>query len=445
MPFEITDSGNLVANENGTYNNLALRSEAVSEIISAKPPFLIRWGITIFFIVLMGIVAACWFIRYPDVVNVKAKLTSINAPKEVKTRTDGKLIKLWVKEDQFVQQYAVLGFLECRADANEVIKLSDMIGSLQMLLNNTQVQAVASLPFKPLMHLGEVQQPYQTFILSLAVFRQYLSAGFYLQKKIMLQKDFIYLQQMKANLIEQRTKQQEDLGLQHEDFKANQFLKDEKVISAAEYRAQRSKLINKELSIPQISSAILSNENSWNEKQKELLELENQIAQQKSIFIQSLNTFKVQLDDWKAKYLLMAPVEGRVAFATFLQENQQLQTNQTICYINPGNSAYYAEVFIPQTNFGKIRQGQKVLLQLPSYPHQEYGKLEGRLEFISNIPTDSGYLAKVSLPQTLKTNYQKEIQFRDGLTANAAIVTRDMRLLDRFYYTLKGSISSSGD
>ena len=76
-------------------------------------------------------------------------------------------------------------------------------------------------------------------------------------------------------------------------------------------------------------------------------------------------------------------------------------------------------------------------MEFPSYPHQEYGKLEGRLDFISNISTDSGYLARVSFTNGLKTNYNKEIQYRDGLTAQAQIVTKDMRLLERFYYNLK--------
>lgn len=442
MPFEIDEAGELLIDKDILSNNLLLRSEEVSEIISSKPSFLVRWGITIFLMVLLGIVAACWFIRYPDIVNTRAKLTSINSPKAVSAKNDGKLIKLLATEDQHVYQNQTIGYIESRAIHSEVISLSLIIDSLQVLLNNDRSEVISSFIFQPYLHLGEVQQPYQTFIQALSIFKQYLSTGFYVHKKIMLEKDISYLQQMKSNLEQQRTKQQEDLGLQQENFKANEYLKNEKVISAAEYRAERSKLIGKELSIPQISSSILSNENTRNEKQKEIMELENQIAQQKSIFLQALNTFKVQLDEWKAKFLLVSPVDGNVAFATFLQENQQLQNGQVICYINPGNSQYYAEVFIPQANFGKIAIHQKVLLQLPSYPYQEYGKIEGRLDFISHIPTDSGYLAKVSLPQGLKTNYNKEIQYHEGLTAQGEIVTKNMRLLERFYYTVKSAVTN---
>ncbi len=65
------------------------------------------------------------------------------------------------------------------------------------------------------------------------------------------------------------------------------------------------------------------------------MELENTIAQQKSIFSQALNTFKSQVDDWKKKYLLVAPIDGKISFAIFLQANQELQANQAVCFIKP--------------------------------------------------------------------------------------------------------------
>jgi HlyD family secretion protein len=142
------------------------------------------------------------------------------------------------------------------------------------------------------------------------------------------------------------------------------------------------------------------------------------------------------VEDWKKKYLLIAPITGKVAFTSFMQENQQLQVGQTICFINPENSQYFAQVNIPQSNFGKVAIGQKVLLKFPAYPFQEYGAVIGKIEFISRISTDSGYLAKVSFTNGLNTSYQKQVQYRDGLMANAEIITKDMRLLQRFYYTL---------
>lgn len=285
-------------------------------------------------------------------------------------------------------------------------------------------------------NLGELQVSYQTFEQSYNMFRNYLSGGFYLSKVNMLTKDLAFLQKMHSNLLEQKGLSTEDLGLSQKTFNANKSLNDDKVIADVEFRNESSKLISKKLSLPQISSSIISNEAQQNEKLKEIAELQNNIAQQKNIFSQSLNTFKSQVEDWKKKYLLIAPIDGKIAFATFLQENQQLKAEQVICFINPENTEYYAEIYIPQTNFGKVKTGQEVLLKFPSYPFQEYGSVNGKINFISNINTDSGYVAKVILPNGLNTTYKKQLQFRDGLQAQGEIITQDLRLLERFYYNI---------
>jgi multidrug efflux pump subunit AcrA (membrane-fusion protein) len=437
MPHYINANGQIISPElNGAANHL-LRSTEVSEIIAHKPGFLIRWGISIFFLVLLMIMGTTFFIHFPDVVPAKAKLTALNAPKEVKAKTGGRLVALKIAEQQHVHKNQVLGFIESNADHNEVIMLSGITDTLKGFLLNDKTEQLPAYLTAPLQHLGEIQQSYQAFMQAFILFKQYLSTGYYLKKKAMLQKDMAYLSRQYANLLQQRNLQEQDVELAKTTFTANESLKNDSVISAFDYRNEKSKYINKALSIPQINSTLLNNESSRHEKQKEIAQLENEIAQQKTVFLQALNTFKAQLDEWKQKYLLIAPIDGTVAFAGFMQENQQLETNRTICFINPENTNYYAEAYIPQNNFGKVKQGQKVLLKLPAYPYQEFGSLEGRLEFISNIATDSGYIAKVTFSHGLKTNYNKPVQYKDGLLAQGEIITEDLKLSDRLINSVK--------
>jgi len=294
-------------------NQIEPHSNEIEEIISSKPPLIVRWGTVYFFILLLLIIVFCQFISYPDIVNAKAKLTSINAPKEVKIKTEGKLVKLNAVEGKFVQQGQLLGFMESRADHDEVIMLAKIVDSLQSLMQNNGTENISAYLSGSFEHLGEVQQNFQTFMQSFNLFRQYLLSGYYLQKKKMLHGDIDYLVKLHSNLLQQKTMQEEDLGLAQKNLDANKSLNEDKVISAFDYRNERSKYIGKALSIPQIESAVISNESNQHEKQKEILQLENDIAQQKEIFSQSLNTLKAILDDWKSKYVLIAPVDGKAA------------------------------------------------------------------------------------------------------------------------------------
>jgi HlyD family secretion protein len=366
----------------------------------------------------------------------QAKLNSINAPKAVVTKTDGKLIKLNVAENDKVYTGEIIGYMESTANHEKVLKLSAYLDTLSQMIVQSQDEKLLQLKNITFSDIGELQQPYQTFTESFVTFSDYISNGFYLKKKQMLIVDMNMLKAQHNNLLAEKKLQEKDLSLAQKTFDMNDTLKKQKVISDLEYRNEKSKLITKQLSIPQINASIISNENEQTAKQKEILELENTIAQQRLIFQEALNTFKSAVNDWKKKYLLTASVSGTISFTTFLQENEELKANEIICYIKPANSSYYAEMFIPQSNFGKVKTGQKVLLKFQAYPDAEFGSVTGKIDFISSIPSDSGYLAKVSLPYGLITNYKKQIQFREGLIANGQIITENMRLLQRFYYNI---------
>jgi multidrug efflux pump subunit AcrA (membrane-fusion protein) len=412
------------------------RSELMQDIVSNKPGFLIRWGNLFFLIILLLIIAACWFVKYPDVVPASATLTSINAPKPIVCLIGGKLIKLNIAESQRVKKGEILGYLESTARHEEVLTLASVLDTIQLLLTKNKADEIIKYFPGTATQLGELQASYQTFSQGFLSFTNYLNEGFYIKKRAMLLKDKENLQKLNRNLVEQRKLQEQDLALVQKTFDANQSLKKENVISDFDYRLEQSKLINKKLTLPQIQSALIGNESQQIEKEKEMIELENTISQQKIIFQQALNTFHSQVEDWKKRYIMIAPLDGKIAFNSFVQENQQLQASQIICYINPENSQYFAELVIPQSNFGKVIVGQQVLLKFESYPFQEFGSVIGKIDFISRVPGEKGYLAKVILTKGLTTTYKKQIQYRDGLSAVAEIVTQDMRLLERFYYNL---------
>lgn len=418
---------------------IQLLSPDVQEIISRDPGWLVRNGMSLLLLIAAALLLTTFFIRYPDVVAANARLTSVNAPKEVLAKTEGMLVRLFIKEGQEVRQNEVIGFMESRALHEEVMGLSQLIDSMQQLTDE-HLEQLGSRRLPAYANLGEVQAGYQVFMQAYTTFRQYLASGFYVQKKKMIREDIALLHRVHTTLEEQRQLQQEDFRLAGQTFDASKSLSDEKVIAAMEYRNERSKYLAKAMNMPQVKASLLNNESSRHEKEKELIQLDNDIAQQKAIFVQALNTLKAQLDDWKHKYLLQAPVSGRVAFTAILQEKTYIRQGQTICCINPGNTSYYATVLIPQTNFGKIRTGEKVLLRLPAYPSREFGALNGRLDFVAAVPTDSGFMAKVSLPQGLRTDYKKQLQYREGLTAQAEIITEDLRLSDRLFHELRSLV-----
>lgn len=249
----------------------------IDEIISEKPSFLVRWGTLLFLFMLIIFFIVCWFIQYPDVITTSAKLNSINAPKTVVSLSSGKLIKLLKKEGTYVKRGDMITCTEAVGKQEEVLFLKNEVDEALTAINlNDFTKAVQSFKID-MENLGELQISYQNFMQSNLSFKAYLPNGFYTKKYEMLEKDLINIERLHNILLDQKKLMVQDLQLSEKTFLANESLKKEKVISDFDYRTEASKLINKQLSLPQINGAIVSNESLKIDKQKELAELSNTI------------------------------------------------------------------------------------------------------------------------------------------------------------------------
>ncbi|MCU0352605.1 MAG: HlyD family secretion protein [Cytophagales bacterium] len=422
----------------GEEPGVGLRSEPVQEIISQPPNWLVRWGTTVFFFVIALLLATSWVVQYPDLVKARFVLTSTNAPKSVNARVEGKIVKLLVQENGSVEQGQALAYLESTANHEQVLDLSNNLDLLANGISQTHAIAKTELSFAEQDGLGELQTAFQSFTQAYQQYTAFLSGGFYERKKKLLQKELSDLQLLAQNLEKQKELHARDFALAENEFRVQEKLLNEKVIAPLEFKREESKLLAKKMPLQQMETGILNNISAQTGKQKEILELEKLVAEQKSIFQQALNTMRSQTEDWKKKYLLTAPVSGKVYFSSFLQENQTVKPGQEVFFVGVDNSREYGEVRIPQHNFGKIKNGQKVWVKFNSYPAQEFGMVEGRIEYVSQIPgKDSTFLAKVVLPHGLQTNYRRKLTYKDGMTATADIVTLDVRLIEKIFYDIR--------
>ena len=156
------------------------------------------------------------------------------------------------------------------------------------------------------------------------------------------------------------------------------------------------------------------------------------MSDQQQQFHSALLELKSEIEEWIQQYVLVAPENGKILFASSLQENELIVNNQPLFYIQPEQTKLYAEIAAGQKGFGKIKQGQKVLIKAEGYPDDEFGHLSATITYISGMPSRSdSFLLKAELNNGLRTNYGKLIFFRNGLTAQAEIITDDRKLFNR--------------
>lgn len=427
-----------------TEDNHQLRhTDDVQDIIAKVPSWILRWGITLFFALLILIIALSALIRYPDIVKATLKIDSPNSPKPVVTKVPGKLVKLLVKENENVTAGQPLGYIESTADHDEVLSLLANLKDLQKRLQLNKPLTNTFINNADKTQLGEIQASYQTFFQEYLLYNSSIENGFYLKKRTYLQKDLGDLTKQEAQLKAQRSIQEKDLDLAGDEYRMHQKLAKERVETSAELRQQESKYLAKKSPLIQTDASLVTASTNYSAKQKEILELDNQIAEERSKFSQALNSLISQAEDWKNKYVLTASQAGKLTYAGIIQENQVLATNQEIFYINPGNEQFFGEMAIPQNNLGKVKEGQKVLIKLKSYPFEEFGMLKGDIRYISDVPyRDSVFMSRVDFKIRKTSDMKRPIQLKPGMMADAEIVTQDATILQRIARNMVKLINS---
>ncbi len=422
----------------------SIRSEMVRDYLEKMPQWIIRVGMYIIGAILMLLIALSLIVHYPTLVTAELRLTSALTHKPVVVREEGRLEKLFVVESERVTKGQVLGWMQSNAKHQEVLDLEGELVIMGDLIQREKYDSVAKLSLSQFKSLGEIQTVYQSFQSNLIQIVSLYGTDFYRRKRKILMDDIEELEQVSQALNKQVAFYQRDLELGNKEFEMNKKLYNDKVISSLDLDREESKALAKKISLQDIEFTITENKTLRLSKQRDFLDLDKMLFEQTKALEQSLNVLNSSIIDWKNRFLLTAPTSGIVRFPELLQESQHLKVNTEFCFIGEKQSDFFGAIKIPQSNFGKVKVGQKVLIKFNGFPYEEFGSLDGKIESIASIPNVEGdkFYAIVSLPGSLLTNQGEKLEFKDGMLGIAEIVTEDMSLAQRIFYDIKRVMSS---
>ncbi len=440
-------------------SKLELRSEEVQEILTYIPPWIIRWGITLFFVILMMVLILSWFIKYPEVITARITITSNDPTTRFVARTSGRLQQLFIEDGQLVEKGEVLGVIENPARASDVIELERQ---LNKLTDDTQSDKPADevsyikedVEFKPSINLalGELQQPYMTFQKSYNDYKLFTEVNYYPLKMESLKDQIDSYTKLRNSLVGQKAILQSELDLFKIRYDKDKALYSQGVVSQVELNTSKSNYLQKKYILENTNISVLNHEVQVAEYRKALLDLDRQFRQEKAQLILSLESNHKQLIGqlklWKQNYLFQSPINGYVSFFKYWSQNQFVSAGDEVMAVVPSKSFDTATievkgiVYLQGAGAGKVEEGQKVRVKLDDYPHHEYGQITGFISSISLIPRENQYLVNISFPKRLKTSYKKELPFRQDMQGNAEVITKDLRLLERVFNQLRSLLDS---
>lgn len=421
--------------------NIELRSEEVREILGRPPKWIIRWGITVIFIIVAGLFVGSYFFKYPDILEATITVTTENLPAGIAAKTSGRIDTLCIEEKQNVTEGEILGMIENTAKIEDVLLLK------QSLKEYTISDTAQYAPLAGNMHLGSIQQSYISFVKSYEDFRYFIKADYFrnkiksIEKQISTQKDILEKSKKQLELsTKQLTGAQHLFSIDSSLFAKNMMSRSDFENSRHSYLQQLQSYESAKLSIDNQQMTILQSEQT-------IFDLEQQRNEQRNNLIVNLigayDLLLNQIKNWEQTYLLVSPCNGVATFTKYWQKNQNINTGEVLVTIVPQEKTrIVGKILLPPQGAGKVKEGQMVNVKFANYPYMEFGMVKVQIRNIALVPIETADGSKtavleVDFPEKLRTNYGKELEFSQEMQGTAEIITDDLRLLDKFINPIK--------
>jgi multidrug resistance efflux pump len=413
-----------------TPNDIELRSEEVQEILGKPPRWLIRYGIMLIFIIIVGLFVGSYFFRYPDILQATITVTTENLPAGVIAKTSGRLDTVFVSEQQEVTASTVLACIENSARLEDVLALREWIKELNDTNRKTSSSFYLSYP-----SLGDLQPAYLTFQKSLEDYRYFVEADYHNKKIAVVEKQMATSKSMLQKAYRQLSLNRKQLESAQKLFEIDSSLFEKKMLSQVEYEnARAAYLQNRQsfesahLSIDNQKMSILQAEQTVFDLQQQRVEQENTL---RLVLTAAKEQLQAQIKTWEQNYLLIAPCAGVVTFTKYWQQNQNVNTGEVVVTVVPKEKTkIIGKILLPPQGAGKVKEGQTVNVKFDNFPYMEYGMAKVTISHISLVPIDMGegkkaYVLEVIFPDKLCTTYGKELPFSQEMTGTAEIITED--------------------
>ena len=423
-------------------NKHEIRSPELQEVMSGIPGSFLRWGLFLFFGIIIAILVVSWFISYPDVVTAPVTITTYNPPVSLMARSGGKIEKLFAGNGDKVAENQEVAIIGNQADREDVQEITNLINSIADSSGWSDVVNKITIPGG--LTLGEIQNSWVRLSTLITRFKEYIEQNYIPAKIQLLERQILRQEEYITELKRQEKLSEEDLQLTINSYRRDSLLFRSSNYSITITEMERSKqaMLQKKVSFSTLRSSIKNTESSTLKMNESLLDLkvqyEKEISQFNSDLDEAVQMLRVAIGQWKEKFLIESPVAGVVTFTSFWSENQVINAGEILATVIPDDpSRVIVRAKVPVSGSGKVKPGQEVNIKLSGYPYMEYGVIKGRIYSISMVPVGDVYIAEIELIHGMRSTYNREIGFINDMTGTADIITENSRLIYRFIKPLK--------
>ena len=207
---------------------IELQQSELEDMLGRVPGWITRNGIILLSFLVVLMIFGSWVFKYPDIKRARIVVTSVNPPANVEARTSGKIVRLFVIDNQMVETGGVLAMIENPAVYEDIVQLKS---SLVYLDSIAMDEIIEELPEVKNAQLGTVQSDYSIFLKVYRNFMEFKRINYHQRRIQTARTEREKQQDYTRSLSERAIIQEEAYSLALRQFNRDATLYEEGVIS----------------------------------------------------------------------------------------------------------------------------------------------------------------------------------------------------------------------
>lgn len=333
----------------------SLRSDIVHEIMDHPPGWIIRWGSTLVFLLLAGLILLSAWIQYPDVIEGKAMITTKEPPLRLTAYASGKLTELFKADNAPVNQSEKIALLENPTGESDISALRLYLQELDSFIMDHN-NGPFPLPSNSQLKLGDLQSELNLLTSTINDFNTLALDPFHQQKKENLKKQIEHYRSM--NLLNQKQVLIAKKGLDNATikFNAQKQLYDQGAIAKMEFLKEDNIFMQAQQIVQDAERSLIQNQIVLADYEKQLSETIFNGEEKSRQLTQAINQHFINLNNllsiWQRTFTVQSTGEGTVTYIKPLSVGQFVKQGEELFVIIPSKVNYTAFLSVPSANTG---------------------------------------------------------------------------------------------
>ena len=168
------------------------------------------------------------------------------------------------------------------------------------------------------------------------------------------------------------------------------------------------------------------------------------LYEMKQQYLDELKQYDIQIAEQYDQYEnkdIVAPYDGVIKSLEVDKEGAVVTATQVVAEIIPDSDAMIVEVEVYNSDIGYIEIGQEADIKVDTYDYQKYGKLSGKVVYISPDATENEQMQKVyKVEVVLDDDSSREWEVSQGMECTVEIKTDQRHIIDFFLEPLTDAL-----